>query len=196
MKKSLIVIVFLSVLISITACSNTTDKNTQNIDNNEFNNNSETVYPDEKLNDDNSELEMHANPTIEEIEELLSEENKEERLINADSEVDFDLTVMSPTMVFAQIFDLMYNADNYLEKTFKINGNHQIFPHIETGEDISVIIIYDALGCCPQGIELRFPESIEVPENLSDIIIKGELKVEFIGEYRYLYLAVSTLEIL
>ncbi len=104
--------------------------------------------------------------------------------LDKDLTVDYDLTVMSSTMVFAQVADLVYNYTNYDKKTFKINGI------LEMNGEAYYIFINDAEGCCSQGLEVRLNEDIAIPEIFSDIEIKSTFIVTEEDGAPYVFLEV------
>ncbi len=112
----------------------------------------------------------------------------------ADSTVDYDITALSSTMVYGQMADLMYNPDSYTDKTFKITGVLEILSHEDLPEDIYVLVIYDALGCCPQGIEIRFSDIATVPEVNTEITIIGTAQTGELQQIFFPYIEVTSIE--
>lgn len=96
--------------------------------------------------------------------------------INIDK-IDYDLTQMSSTMIYAQVFNMLIEPEYFLDKVIKVNGNFQVFQNDETGELFFAILIPDATQCCQQGIEFiwqgnhKFPD--DYPEIGQDITITG-----------------------
>ncbi len=91
--------------------------------------------------------------------------------------IDYDLTEMSATMVYSQVFDLVSNPTNYEGKTFKIEGIFEHYMLMETDEYIYFVVVTDATACCPQGIELSLSENITIPEDYSEVVIEGEVEM-------------------
>ncbi len=117
-------------------------------------------------------------------------EQQERTEQGASSEVDVDLTQLSATMVYSQVYDLLSNYPDYLGKSMKIYGNIDNFTDVATGETLYAVIINDALGCCPQGIELEFPEEFEIPEWGTPILIEGVVSIIAVGEDEFVVLEV------
>ncbi len=108
--------------------------------------------------------------------EVAHDEVKNQNTVQGTSaKVDIDLTQLSATMVFSQVYDLISNYPDYIGKTVKIYGTIDKFTDIETGEELYAVIINDALGCCPQGIELEFPDDFEIPEWGTSVLIEGSI---------------------
>ncbi len=90
-----------------------------------------------------------------EIEELDSNSESEEELTSNmnHEEVDVDLTVLSSTLVYAEIYDMMFYPENYIGKTVKMRGQYYSSYYEETGEYYHYVVIEDAAACCQQGFE-------------------------------------------
>ena len=96
----------------------------------------------------------------------------------ADYDVDIDLTEMNPTMIYATVYDIVTEPEQYLGKTLKVNG------FFDTGYDESLdtryyfVVIPDATACCLQGLEFKadgrnYPD--DYPETRTDICVRGTL---------------------
>ena len=104
---------------------------------------------------------------------------------------DIDLTSMSSTMVYSQVYDMITSPDRYLGKTVKMKGT---FTYAEgDGRYYFACVIADATACCSQGIEFvlkdgrRFPD--EYPQPGQDITVGGTFRTYTEGEYLYCELA-------
>ena len=85
------------------------------------------------------------------------------------SDVDVDLTVMSATMVYSTVADMLSNPDNYKGKSVRMDGDSNI-----THDGTHSCIVYDALGCCTEGIEyVLSDESKDYPEDAKHITVVG-----------------------
>lgn len=99
------------------------------------------------------------------------------------SDVDVDLTVLSSTMVYAEVLNMMTEPNAYDGKTVKMRGrfgaSYGYRPDGTINEDVLIFacIIADATACCSQGIEFvlsgayTFPE--DYPELDSEITVTG-----------------------
>lgn len=148
-----------------------------------------------------SETTEEVSTPLEPVENTVTEPLVEEPLasddnfIDPDSSVDYDLTVMSSTMVFSQIYDLVMNPLSYEKSTVKMDGEYLYYDIEGVSERIHIIIIYDATGCCPQGLEIRFPEDVTPPDDVCNLVLKGEILTETDGEAVYAHILVSEYEI-
>ena len=106
--------------------------------------------------------------------------------------IDLDLSVMSGTIVYAQIYNLMIDPSPWLGKTMKIAGYYSVYEDQGTGMVYHVCAVQDATACCAAGIEFvwagehNWPE--EYPEEFMDITVTGRLEVYEENGYNYLHL--------
>ena len=75
---------------------------------------------------------------------------------NKDSEtgsIDVDLSKLSGTMAFSALSDIMANPRTYLGKTIKAVGIYNDIFFEPTNQLFHYLVMVDAGGCCPLGIE-------------------------------------------
>ena len=107
--------------------------------------------------------------------------------------IDLDLSQMSGTVVYAQVYNLMYDYESYLGKIIRITGYLDAFEDDVNNIVYTSCIIPDATACCATGIEFvwsgehAYPK--DYPELGSDLIVTGRLESYMEGEYMYLHLA-------
>jgi translation initiation factor 1 (eIF-1/SUI1) len=116
----------------------------------------------------------------EENEINLREDNKQKELteIEGSSEVDVDLTSLSSTMVYAEVYNMMINPEEYIGKTIKISGQYYASWFEETEQYYHGVIISDATACCSQGLEFIWDDNThtypdEYPEDYTEVEIIG-----------------------
>ena len=91
------------------------------------------------------------------------------------SDRPIDLTVMSGTMVYAEVYQMMVQPDDYLGREVTMQGVFSVYEG--TNRNYYACVIADAAACCSQGIEfvleepLKYPE--EYPESGSEIKVQG-----------------------
>ena len=94
--------------------------------------------------------------------------------------VDLDLSVMSGTMVYAQVWNLLSNPDEFLGKVIRMAGYYSYFDDQALGVVYHACIVPDATACCAQGIEFVWAEEHtwpdEYPEFGTDIVVTGRLE--------------------
>lgn len=85
------------------------------------------------------------------------------------SEIDVDLTKLSSTMVYSEVYNIMYNSANYIGKTIKMNGAFDVYHDETTDKNYYACIIADALACCAQGIEFDLNGDLVYPNDYPDV---------------------------
>ena len=105
--------------------------------------------------------------------------------------VDVDLTALSSTMVYAELFNIYSNPDRYMGKVIKARGSYSPFYYQEGDKYYHYLIIADAGGCCEQGLEFILSGGRAYPEAKTGIELIGVFAgYEERGKPRY-YLAVD-----
>ncbi len=79
--------------------------------------------------------------------------------------IDVDLTALSSTMVYAEVYQMMVDPESYVGKTVKMGGIFSDYEDEETGKTYFACIIMDATACCSQGIEFVLTEDYEYPRD-------------------------------
>ncbi len=126
---------------------------------------------------------------------------EEEPLGEADTNVDVDLTILTPNMVYAEVSNMMMYPDNYLGKTIKVSGPYFPMYYDVTDNYYHYVLIEDALACCQNGMEFIWDEGThtypdEYPKEDEVIEIVGELKSYKEENYIYYYLDIEEYKIL
>lgn len=111
---------------------------------------------------------------------------------------DIDLTKLSATMVFSEVYNIMVNPDSCMGKTIRMKGIVAIY-HDETKDtDYYSCIVQDATACCAQGIEFKLMDNYRFPDDYppegSEITVRGRFDVYKEGEYKYAVLKDAVLE--
>ena len=111
--------------------------------------------------------------------------------------VDLDLSGMSGTVVYAQVYNMLYDPDAYLGKIIRMAGYYNYYDDQAHGVVYHACIVPDATACCAQGIEfVRAGEHIwpdEYPEIGTDIIVTGRLEMYEEDGVKYLHLVQADL---
>ena len=95
----------------------------------------------------------------------------------ASGEPDVDLTTLSSTMIYSEVYNMMYEPDRYLGKRIKMNGQFAVYENPNTGAVYTACIITDATACCSQGLEFvlagehNYPA--DYPERGTEITVVG-----------------------
>ena len=109
--------------------------------------------------------------------------------------VDVDLTQLSSTMVYSEVYAMMVEPEQYVGKTVKMRG---LFATQEyNGERLYACVVQDATACCAQGLEFETAEKLTYPDDYpepgSEITVVGTFdsyQEEVDGNY-YIYLVLK-----
>ena len=99
--------------------------------------------------------------------------------------IDVDLTSLSSTVVYSEVYNMMSTPENYVGKTIKMKGIFSAAHDDLTGNDYYACIIQDATACCAQGIEFVLTDGYEYPEVGDTICVVGVFDVYNEGQFRY-----------
>ena len=103
--------------------------------------------------------------------------------------IDVDLTALSSTMVYAEVYNMMTAPVNYVGKTVKMDGIFAYYKDENTKKEYFACIVQDATACCSQGIEFVLSGSHKYPEDYpklnSNICVVGEFDTYKEGESSY-----------
>ncbi len=106
--------------------------------------------------------------------------------------LDVDLTVLSSTMIYSKVFDMMTYPEDYMGKTIKVKGLFSYYYDDATGNEYFACLVPDATACCAQGIEFVlkgnpvYPD--DYPELGEEICVVGVFDTYKEGEYTYVTL--------
>ncbi|MCI5722610.1 MAG: hypothetical protein MR283_01215 [Erysipelotrichaceae bacterium] len=119
------------------------------------------------------------------------EPKAQQPVISENTDVDYDLTELSGNVVYSQVYSMMTNPQDYVDKTFKISGIFAIGKD-QHGNSMFGCIIKDALGCCQQGIQFEWAGSHKYPDEYPElgkqITVTGTFTYKTEGNTIYLIL--------
>ena len=81
------------------------------------------------------------------------------------SGVDVDLTALSSTMVYSEVYNMMTSPEDYIGKTVKMRGTYAVYHDEQTDKYYFACIIKDATACCAQGIEFELTDDYTYPDD-------------------------------
>ena len=114
------------------------------------------------------------------------------------SNLDVDLTKLSSTMVYSEVYNMMYTPDDYIGKTVKMKGQFAYYEDPETKAQYFACIIADATACCSQGLEFiltgEHTYPTDYPELGSEITVTGTFEVYTENGFQYCRLKDATME--
>lgn len=106
--------------------------------------------------------------------------------------VDLDLTKLSGTVVYSQVYDMVSAPENYMGQRVKLDGNFSYYKDENTQQEYFAAIISDATACCAQGIEFVWKGNHAYPKDYppldTDITVTGTFDTYYEGEYMYVQL--------
>ena len=183
MKRFVCIILTLMLAMSLCACSDDGGK--------KINSGSATV-------DDILEQQTAATPQPVQTAAPAALEEENEYISEPDPNVDVDLTALSSTAVYAEVYNMLTNPDDYIGKTVKMRGSFAMYHDEETDMYYFACIVADATACCSQGIEFVLAGEHTYPDDypaLSDeITVVGTFSTYYEGENMYCTLKDAVLE--
>ena len=90
--------------------------------------------------------------------------------------VDLDLTQLSSTMVYSEVYNIMTAPEDYVGKTIRMEGECLSSFYEPTGLTYYSVIIQDATACCAQGIEYVLSEGQSYPADGEDATVTGRFE--------------------
>lgn len=128
--------------------------------------------------------------------QMADEQTNAETVSNGD--IDVDLTQLSSTLVYSEVYNMLSRPDDYIGKTVKMNGSFSVYEDEETGKVYFACYIADATACCSQGIEFTlsgehvYPD--DYPEVGSEIVVQGIFETYEENGYLYCQLKDAVME--
>ena len=116
-----------------------------------------------------------------------------------ENDVDLDLTKLSSTMVYSEVYNMVADPESFAGKTVRMKGTFDIFEDADDGSYGYSCVIADATACCAQGIpfvrdgDYHFPE--DYPDIWSEITVEGTFEVAESGGYKIGRLENARLEV-
>lgn len=108
---------------------------------------------------------------------------------------DLDLSKLSGTVVYSQVYNMMAEPDAYLGQVIKMAGYYSAYEDKERGVVYHACVIPDATACCAQGIEFIWNGEhswlADYPDEGTDIVVTGRLESYLEDRYMYLHLVDS-----
>lgn len=115
--------------------------------------------------------------------------------VNApEAAVDVDLSVMDSDMIYATVYQMMSDPEQYVGKTFRIEGKFYVTYDEMTKNQYYYCVIKDAAECCAQGLEFVWGDGShiypdEYPTDGTEVIVDGTFELYMENDSRYCRLA-------
>ena len=108
--------------------------------------------------------------------------------------VDVDLSVMDSDMIYATVYQMMSDPEQYVGKTFRIEGKFYVTYDEMTKNQYYYCVIKDATECCAQGLEFVWGDGShiypdEYPTDGTEVIVDGTFELYMENDSRYCRLA-------
>ncbi|MBD9219771.1 MAG: hypothetical protein EGQ35_05555 [Clostridiales bacterium] len=92
----------------------------------------------------------------------------------SETEVDYDLTKMNADMIYAMVFQMVIEPEQYEGKTFRIEGFYYSRYSDVTNKKYHYCLVRDAAACCAQGLEFVLDdEKNSYPKEEENMIVEG-----------------------
>ena len=106
--------------------------------------------------------------------------------------VDLDLSILSGTVVYAQIYNMLYDPSPFLGKVIRVSGYYDAFRDEKTETVYHACVVQDATACCAQGIEFVWKGEHTYPDDYAapgtKLTVTGRLEMYQEGDASYLHL--------
>ena len=103
--------------------------------------------------------------------------------------VDLDLTELSSTLIYSEVYNMLITPDDYKGKIIKMKGQFNQYTDDETGKIYNSVIIPDATACCQQGLEFELSDKTNPNfEQGTQITVVGTFDTYSDGEFLYCHL--------
>lgn len=79
--------------------------------------------------------------------------------------VDLDLSALSGTVVYSQVYDMLLEPEAYVGQRVRVRGTLSYFQNPETQREYFAALIADATACCAQGVEFEWAGQHEYPQD-------------------------------
>ena len=104
-----------------------------------------------------------------------------------DPNVDVDLTVLSSTIIYSQVTNMIKSPDEYIGKTVKVYGIYSFYYYEPTDTDYYTVMVQDATLCCTQPMEFVLTDDYKYPDDYPQegeyVTVTGVFSAYEKGEY-------------
>ncbi len=111
----------------------------------------------------------------------LPEEVDSSVVLSSIDGVDVDLTALSSTMVYSQVYNMMFYPENFIGKTIRMEGIYTEYFDQATGKRYLACFIMDATQCCSQGVEFELTSDYSYPDDYptegETVVVQGVFDV-------------------
>jgi len=83
--------------------------------------------------------------------------------------IDIDLTLRSSTMIYTEVYNMMYYPEEFIGKVIKLEGMYGEYYDEELDKRYFGCIVQDATACCAQGVEFILKDSYVYPDDYPEM---------------------------
>lgn len=94
----------------------------------------------------------------------------------APAAIDLDLTQLSSTLVYSEVYNIMTEPEAYLGKTIRMEGECLSAYYEPTDTTYYSVVIQDATACCAQGIEYVLSDGQDYPADGNNATVTGRFE--------------------
>ena len=94
----------------------------------------------------------------------------------APAAIDLDLTQLSSTLVYSEVYNIMTEQEAYLGKTIRMEGECLSAYYEPTDTTYYSVVIQDATACCAQGIEYVLSDGQDYPADGNNATVTGRFE--------------------
>ena len=121
-------------------------------------------------------------------------ESVQESVNAPEASVDVDLSVMDSDMIYATVYQMMSDPEQYVGKTFRIEGKFYVTYDEMTKNQYYYCVIKDATECWAQGLEFVWGDGShiypdEYPTDGTEVVVDGTFELYMENDSRYCRLA-------
>lgn len=113
---------------------------------------------------------------------------------SSQQKIDIDLSALSDTVAYTEIYNMSREPDKYLGKTVKMTGISYKYFDQTTKKSYYECTIYDATACCTQGFEFQLKGNAKYPKDEEKVTVIGKFTKEKGKGYFFVYLKDAVLE--
>lgn len=207
MKKTLCIILILTITAAIAGCGSDTDTSKRG------GNQTSTVNDVIEAGISAADAESSASSQSSVVEANTADDRQSDVNANAptpevndDTDVvlsttegiDIDLVSLSSTFVYSEVYNMLCSPQDYIGKVIRMKGKYTYFHDEASGNYYFACIIKDATECCSQGIEFVLTDEYSYPDDYpeigDEITVVGEYETYMEGEHMYCTLKNAILE--
>ncbi len=118
--------------------------------------------------------------------------------LSDDDGIDIDLTELTGSLVYSEVYGMMLAPQEYIGKTIKMEGAFAYYYDSANDKYYFACVVSDATACCSSGIEFVLTDDYTYPDDYPEeggyVCVTGVFDTYQEGEYTYCTLKDAVLE--